>query len=174
MLHHQHFLVALVVVSALQPTMNAVAADEGKVSGIVKVGGKPLANGRVLLYVRRSDQFVGAKIRDGAFVIERIPAGEREVTVEGEGVPPKYAIAWTSQLTANVKGGDDQLEWNLDERNYKIIGGKLSDNDIRQIEALASKLTKDPIMNIEIKRPGLVNVTTGVVYGPLDGQGAIF
>jgi hypothetical protein len=173
MLCCQKAFAILAVACSLQAALGPVNAAEGTVSGSVKVGGKPLVSGRAFIHLERG-QFVGSMIRDGKFVIDRVPAGRRSVTVEGDGVPPKYAVAFTSDLSVEVKEGENPSEWNLDERNFHVIGGKLTDPEIRQIEASVSRLTKDPILGIEIKQPGTIEVMTGVIRGPLDGEGSIF
>ena len=81
----------------------AFAAD-GKVSGKVVVGGKPLAAGRIFFHLE-GGQFVGAKITDGAYQIDRVPTGTRTVTIEGDGVPAKFASEKTSGLRVEVNEG---------------------------------------------------------------------
>lgn len=56
--------------------------------------------------------------------------------------------------------------------DYRVVG-KLSDADLRELEDLVSRQTDDPIMNVRVLRPGLVEVTTGVLRGPVNGGGRI-
>ncbi len=79
-------------------------AGDAKVSGMVTLKGKPLAAGRVIFHLD-NDQFVGAKVKDGSFTVDRVPAGTRKVTVEGEGVPGVYASEDKSGLQVELKEG---------------------------------------------------------------------
>src|SRR3712207_4020423 len=89
----------------------APAADEhGKVKGVVTLMGKPLAKGRILFHLD-DDQIVGARIKNGAFVVNRVPAGKWRVSVEGEGVPVKYALDETTPLKVEVTKGEVQLDF---------------------------------------------------------------
>jgi hypothetical protein len=47
-------------------------------------------------------------------------------------------------------------------------------DDLLQVKTLTFGLTEDPILDITGIRPGLVEVRTGVVTGPLDGHGDQF
>jgi hypothetical protein len=80
-------------------------ADE-KVSGTVTLQGKPLAEGKVTFYLA-NDQFVGSKIKDGKYLIDRVPAGTCKVTITGKGVPGKYGTEEASSLTVEVKKGGE-------------------------------------------------------------------
>jgi hypothetical protein len=83
------------------PPSSVLAADS-KVTGKVVVAGKPLASGRIFFHLNNG-QFVGSKVKDGDYSIDRVPVGTRKVTVEGQGVPEKYAAEDTSGLTVEVK-----------------------------------------------------------------------
>jgi hypothetical protein len=89
-----------------------VAATDGKVMGTIIVGGKPLATGRIIFHLDNG-QFVGSKVKDGKYVIDRVLVGTRKVTAEGEGVPAKYASEHTSSITAEVKEGTGTFDFNL-------------------------------------------------------------
>lgn len=79
-------------------------AADAQVTGTVTLNGKPIAEGKVTFHLA-NDQFVGSKIKDGRYLIERVPVGTRKVTIEGKGVPAKYGSEETSPLTAEVKKG---------------------------------------------------------------------
>ena len=81
-------------------------AAEGKTSGRITLDGKPLAAGKITLH-RADGQFVGAKIKDGLYSLDRVPAGDYSVAIEGPGVPKKYGSEETSALTytARDEGG---------------------------------------------------------------------
>jgi hypothetical protein len=87
-------------------------AADAQVMGTVTLNGKPIAEGKVTFHLA-NDQFVGSKIKDGRYLIERVPVGTRKVTIEGKGVPAKYGSEETSSLTAEVKKG---AEINFDLR----------------------------------------------------------
>ena len=94
------YLSTLVLVLAAFP---ALAAD-GAVSGHVVVNGKPLDEGRILFHLR-GGQFVGSKVKDGAYRIDRVPEGAWTVTVEGKDVPAKHSSETTSALKVTIKDG---------------------------------------------------------------------
>ena len=100
----------LVVVALLAAT--PVRADDGKVTGSVNVSGKPLAAGKIIFHLA-DGQFVGAKVKDGSYTIDRVPVGARKITVEGKGVPAKYASEDTSALTLEVKKGNAMFDLDL-------------------------------------------------------------
>lgn len=100
-------LIALVtLLVALVPT---TASADGKVTGKVVLSGKPLAEGKITLYAANG-QFVGSKIKEGKFTIDRVPAGKFVITIEGKDVPPKYASEDTSALIFSVQDGDNQFD----------------------------------------------------------------
>ncbi len=71
------------------------------VSGIVTLRGKPLERARIIFHLD-NDQFVGAKIRDGKYRVERVPPGRWKVTVEAEGLPARYASEEQSALMVEI------------------------------------------------------------------------
>ena len=51
-------------------------------------------------------EFVGATTaKDGGYLVSRVPEGDRKVTVEGKGVPAKYASDKTTPLAITLKKG---------------------------------------------------------------------
>jgi len=82
----------------------ALAAD-GKVSGKITIQGQPLAAGRIFFHLENG-QFVGSKVKDGKYTVDRIPTGAKKISVEGAGVPKKYAFEETSPLMVEIKEGD--------------------------------------------------------------------
>ncbi|MDY3552605.1 carboxypeptidase-like regulatory domain-containing protein [Gemmata sp. JC717] len=99
---------ALMVLLLFAPA--AVAAD-GKVSGTVTVNGKPLAAGRVIFHLD-GEQFVGCKVKDGKYVIDRVPTGTRRVSIEGKGVPDTFGTE-VSPLVVEIREGQNS-EQNFD------------------------------------------------------------
>jgi hypothetical protein len=108
----QGFTVAILAVTS---TAVLPAADEVKtttIRGLVIINGKPLA-GRILFHLDKG-QFVGAKLdEEGRFTIDRVPLGEQHVTVEGKGVPEKYASEKSSGLSVKVVEGENSFVFEL-------------------------------------------------------------
>ena len=60
------------------------------------------------------DQFVGAKANeDGKFKVNRVLVGKYKVTIEGKGVPAKFASEDVSPLTVEVKVGANTFDFDL-------------------------------------------------------------
>jgi hypothetical protein len=93
-------LVSLAV-SLLANHPTAAAEPSSTVKGIVTLEGKPLASGRIFFHLK-NDQFVGARIKDGKYSVERVPAGTWRITVEGEGVPVRYSSDEKSGIEMKV------------------------------------------------------------------------
>jgi hypothetical protein len=89
-----------------------VSAADGRVNGNVIVNGKPLAAGKIIFHLD-NDQFVGAKVTNGSYTVDRVPAGTRRVTVEGEGVAAKFSSDNTTPLTFEVKEGGNTYDIEL-------------------------------------------------------------
>jgi hypothetical protein len=79
------------------------AADEpsSTVKGKVTLEGKPLESGRIFFHLK-NDQFVGAKIKKGEYSLQKVPRGTWRITIEGQGVPPKYSSPGQSPLQVEV------------------------------------------------------------------------
>jgi len=84
------------------------AADEelATVGGRVTYQGKPLTDGKITFHLQ-DDQFVGARIKNGKFRVDRVPAGVVKVTIESKKVrlPAKFASPETSGLSVEIKKG---------------------------------------------------------------------
>jgi RNA polymerase sigma factor (sigma-70 family) len=82
----------------------ATAEELATVGGKVIYNGKPLTDG-VITFHCKDDQFVGGKIKDGMFRVDRVPFGEIKVTIESKKVqvPAKFADPDTSGLSIDVK-----------------------------------------------------------------------
>lgn len=79
---------------------------------IVTVGGKPLSAGKITFH-RDNGQFLGSKLKDGKYTIDRVPAGTLKVTVEGKGVGAAYTFENTTPLVVEVKEGAANFDFNL-------------------------------------------------------------
>jgi hypothetical protein len=106
------FTATVAACSLLVLSPSAVLAADGKVMGKVTMAGEPLASGRIIFHLDNG-QFVGSKVKNGDFTIDRVPVGTRKVTVEGKDVPAKYAAEKTSGLTMKVKEGTSRLDFVL-------------------------------------------------------------
>lgn len=91
----------------------ARAGDDDKtatVQGKITVDGKPLAAGKIFFFIGE-DQFVGAKVKDGVYKVDRVPIGKRVVAVEFKGVPARYSDK--SELRVEVRKGENELIFDL-------------------------------------------------------------
>lgn len=79
-----------VVAAGLLPFLLAGCAEVlGDVSGEVKLGDKPLANGTVTFQsMTRKKKSYPATVKDGKYSIVGIPVGEVTITVQGSNSPP--------------------------------------------------------------------------------------
>jgi hypothetical protein len=93
-------------------TAASTRAEDGAVKGTVTVNGKPLAAGRVFFHLD-NDQFVGAKVKNGEFAVDRVPAGDCRVTIEGGGVPAVYAAEDKTPLKTAIQAGANNLDLQL-------------------------------------------------------------
>jgi hypothetical protein len=59
-----------------------MAADL-KVSGNINLDGKLIAEGKVTFHFENG-QFMGSKVKDGKYTVDRLPPGKYKVTVEGK------------------------------------------------------------------------------------------
>jgi len=103
--------VALLLLSAVG---HPAPADErlSTIEGQVVLDGQPLAAGKIFFYLD-DDQFVGSKVKEGAFKMSRAPVGVWRVAIEGETVPPKFASERTSPLRVDVREGRNVFDFNL-------------------------------------------------------------
>jgi hypothetical protein len=90
----------------------AAQAADGKVSGTVHLAGKPLPSGRVIFHFDNG-QFVGSRIKDGKYTIDRVPVGDYKVTIEGEGIQKQYTLPETTPLKVQVQEGKSQIDLEL-------------------------------------------------------------
>jgi hypothetical protein len=85
-----------------------MAADEelASVGGKVIYNGQPLKDAKITIHLD-DDQFVGGKIKEGRFRIDRVPAGTWKVTIDSKEVtlPAKFASPETSGMNVDVKKG---------------------------------------------------------------------
>jgi hypothetical protein len=91
-----------------------VSADEPTpvISGSVNYQGKPLDGGRIIFYLE-GDEFVGGKIKSGAYKVTRVPVGAWRVSIEAMGMPRKFASEEATVLTVQVRAGTNVFDFDL-------------------------------------------------------------
>ena len=82
------------------------------IKGSVTLDGKPLPIGRIIFF-SADDQFVGSKIKNGPFKIDRVQVGKYKVTVESVGIPAKYSSEDASPLVVEVNAGANVFNFDL-------------------------------------------------------------
>lgn len=80
--------------------------------GNVDFNGKPLSSGTITLY-RDNGQFTGCKINHGKFRMDSVLPGKLRVTIQGKGVPDKYASEEASVLVVEIQKGKNQFDFSL-------------------------------------------------------------
>lgn len=80
------------------------------VKGTITVDGKPLDAGKIFIFVGEN-QFVGARVKDGVYRVDRVPVGKHVVAVEFKGVPARYSDE--SELRVEVRKGENELIFEL-------------------------------------------------------------
>jgi hypothetical protein len=119
--------VAMRGVSLVLFTACAVFVSGGAVSAadeeLATVGGKVIYNGQpltdaVITFHLKDDQFVGGKIKDGKFRVDRVPVGAVKVTIDSKKValPAKFADPETSGLSIEIKKGKNPVSFMLSGR----------------------------------------------------------
>jgi hypothetical protein len=92
------------------PVCSAPHADAGEVTapvrGTIAVDGRPLASGRIL-FMLADDQFVGGKVKDGAFKVDRVPVGVHTVSIEYKGVRAAYSSESTLRVQVSKDGPNE-------------------------------------------------------------------
>jgi hypothetical protein len=102
----------------------AVFVGGGPVSAaddeLATVGGKVIYNGQSLTdstitFHLEDGQFVGGRIKDGKFLVKRVPVGTWKVSIESTTVtlPAKFASAEKSGLSVEVKKGQIAVNFML-------------------------------------------------------------
>jgi hypothetical protein len=106
------FLACMVLLSGARVS----AADEelGTVEGTVTLNGKPLTDTTITFHLM-DDQFVGAKVKDGKYRVDRVPAGTVKVSIQSKkiAIPAKYASEETTPLSVEIKKGKGMVNFDL-------------------------------------------------------------
>src|SRR5258708_2021565 len=104
---------AIAACVALLLAASPASAADGKIEGIITVKGKPLSAGRVF-FPLDNGQFVGAKVKDGKYAVDRVPTGTRKITVEGEeaaGVGAPHVPADASVDPTDARNPRSDPDW---------------------------------------------------------------
>jgi hypothetical protein len=105
-------VVCLAVLAAHCLSPLALSAEElVPIKGMITLDGKPIPSGRVFFFV--GDQFVGCKIKDGRFTVDRVAIGMYAVTIESKGVPARYSSEDTTGLRVQVRTGANVFNFDL-------------------------------------------------------------
>lgn len=105
-------LISGIVACGLLLSAASAAAADVKASGLITLNGKPLRSGKVTFYLE-NDQFVGSKVKEGKYAVDRLPLGVHKVTIEGEGVPAQYVSEETSGIVVEARKGDNSFSFDL-------------------------------------------------------------
>jgi hypothetical protein len=90
-------------------------ATASSLKGTLTLDGKPLST-TVIFYHVDGNQFLGAKSgQDGRYAIT-IPVGQYRVTIEGEGIHPKYSSEKATELAVAIRGGKNIVDFDLKSR----------------------------------------------------------
>jgi hypothetical protein len=108
----RYALTGLFIAFCLLAAPSLALAADGDVSGNVTLNGKLLPEGKITFHMANG-QFVGSTIKDGKYLIDRVPVGSLKVTVEGEGVPAAFASAKTTSLVVEVTARPSKLDFNI-------------------------------------------------------------
>lgn len=104
----------LAVALAFPVSATAAEKDTASVVGKVTFEGKPVAEGKVAFHPAKGRPVRVTTRADGSYSARGVPVGDVTVTVEGKGIPRKYASKDATPLRVAVKGGENTI--NLDLR----------------------------------------------------------
>jgi hypothetical protein len=104
---------AIALTTVVLPDHCLIAADDiANVNGKVTVNGRPLPEGKILLHADGVAP-IEISVTDGAYSAEKVPSGERTVTIEGKGVPGKYSARETTPLKVAIRAGANEINFEL-------------------------------------------------------------
>jgi hypothetical protein len=106
-------LLTVVVLVALAGAALADDAETGTVEGKVTLNGKPLAKAKVIFHLKDGNAISAETKEDGSYTAKDVPTGTLPVSIQGEGVPKKYADRKTTPLQLEVKKGKSTADFEL-------------------------------------------------------------
>jgi hypothetical protein len=111
----------MVIAGLLTSLAPAARAEDttGSVRGTVTVAGYPIPKAKIFLHPD-GGKTIASRVRDGAFVIEKVPTGTLRVSVEEEGLAKRYADAATSGLSIKIKGGANEVHLKLAAEGIEV------------------------------------------------------
>src|SRR5262245_411137 len=77
-----------------------------QVSGTIVMDGKAMTGCQICFHTK-SGQIYGSKITDGQFSLPRIPEGDYQVSIDGDGIPSRYLGA------SSVARGKNEYDFKL-------------------------------------------------------------
>ncbi len=83
----------------------AADPETGTVEGHVALNGKPVAKGKITFHPQKGKPVEAQLKEDGSYQANDVPVGAAQVTIEGEGVPAKYADPKTTPIKFDVQKG---------------------------------------------------------------------
>lgn len=94
--------------------LSAAEGDLATVGGKAFFNGQPLTDATVTFHLEEG-QFVGGRIKNGFFLVKRVPVGTWKVTIESKTVelPAKFASPETSGMSAEITKGRVALNFAL-------------------------------------------------------------
>lgn len=111
-------LILFVVYAVFVSGGRELAAEEesATVGGKVFHNGKPLTDSTITFHLK-DGQFVGSRIKDGRFFVQRVPVGTWKVTIESKTVAlkDKFASPEQSGLSVEVKKGQVAVNFMLSD-----------------------------------------------------------
>jgi hypothetical protein len=107
-------LLAYGIAIAFSCPLAAAEEELATVEGKVTFNGVAVPEGTITLHLK-DGQFVGAKIKEGKYRIDRVPVTTVAVTIESKKfkLPQKYAAPDTSGLMIEVKKGKSTFDIDL-------------------------------------------------------------
>jgi hypothetical protein len=92
--------------------LREVTREYTKVAGTITIDGNPLPAGRIILF-SGGDPFVGSKVKDGRFELDRVAVGEYRVAIEFAGVPAEFWSEETSTLVVALRPQTNHIDFQL-------------------------------------------------------------
>lgn len=85
--------------------------ENASARGIVMARGQPVAGAVLTFHPAKGEPTVTKTQSDGMYSVTRIPPGRMRVTIVHESVPPIYASPKTTPLAADVKPGQNAINF---------------------------------------------------------------